>query len=297
LLISGGVFLIDSAGQPNYQLGTSLLPLFMRDLGASVDAGRLTTAAGRLDKLDLYDVCVSEQCEEMIFFGTIPGSNNAHVLICAPPAWYQLAKKTTLDRLLRKRIPIPGIDLKQIEQAQRTGDGPIYWINTSHLTPKQPFKWKVEIFYRDDDKQPWKKRHEYDDFILIPDEKAATLEFRALWLSHLTAPLQGGNGAAVGYNAQAASLGQLLGIVDGDGYGRSALVVKAFDLTSYVDSINQMTIADLLFQSDQDNSPALKLLAVTDSRTGRFVTSDKRLPVAPLTTSVKYFVNILKNGI
>jgi glucose-1-phosphate thymidylyltransferase len=92
VLISGGVFLIDRASAASYQRGTALLPLFMRDFSAPVDAGRLTTAAGRMDKLDLLDVCVSEHSEGMIFFGASATSETTRILICSPPEWRYLTR-------------------------------------------------------------------------------------------------------------------------------------------------------------------------------------------------------------
>jgi len=291
VLISGGVFLIDPAGEPHYTLGDALVPLFVRDFGAPVDAGRLTTAAGRMDKLDLMDVCVSELAEEMIFFGESQAGGMSHILVCAPPEWQALARDTALSQLVEKRILVPGIDSKRIEIDRRKPAGLTNSVLTNVLPPPSQFNWRVRILYRDSDQEEFQLRHEYKDLILIPDRPSATLEFRALWLSSITTANVGN---APLYNKETASLGRLLGIVDGDGYSRTALLVHAHELVSYVDATKERPIAETMFASDREDGPALKIVAATDGHTGRFSSSERRLPVAPLTTSVYWFTEILR---
>jgi hypothetical protein len=80
LLLSAGMFLFDTdstmvlhkAEQAFNVLPRerTLVPLLERDAAAPADPGRLTTAAGRMDMLDLEQVCYSELLEELIFYGT-----------------------------------------------------------------------------------------------------------------------------------------------------------------------------------------------------------------------------------
>lgn len=223
ILISGGVFLIDSAGDQAYHRGKALVPFLMRDFGAPVDAGRLTTAAGRMDKLDLVDVCVSEHAEEMIFFGSLGTSDNAgpvRILICTPPQWRAIARETILTRLVNKKSLVPMIDPKQIELEGRRDIGLTADVETVTLVPPTRHNWTVQIYYRDSERDEWQLRHEDKKLVLIPDQKSATLEFRVLWLSAITTD----TGKTPLYDKEADSLGRLMGIVDGDGHLRNALV-------------------------------------------------------------------------
>jgi len=291
LLISGGIFLIDRAGDQAYQRGSALVPLLIRDFGAPIDAGRLTTASGRMDKLDLIDVCVSEHAEEMIFFGSIDTNphGSARILICTPPQWRDLARETILTRLSKRENLVPLLDPNQIEFERREGVPLVtVGVETFTLAPPPKHNWKVLIYYRDSKMDKWQLRHEYKNFVLIPDQKSATLEFRLLWLSAITS-----TGKIPVFNGNTASLGRLFGIVDGDGYSRTALMVKAQGLVDYIKRIKQQSIEEILFASDNKEKPALDAIAVTDGSTGRFVKSGRKLPLAPLTTSVSFFAELL----
>jgi hypothetical protein len=291
-LISGGVFLIDRAGEPTYQSGSALVPFFIRDFNAKVDAGRLTTAAGRMDKLDLLDVCVSEHTEEMVFFGQTAGSEQTRILVCAPSEWRPIAKESTLGRLIDKHIAVPGIDPKQIAIERKRKTGLIAEPETLSLCPPSERSWGIRIFYRDSAIEKWELRHEYRNFVLIPDQKSATLEFRVIWLTSLTSETIDEGPPQV--NNEIAALGRLLGIVDGDGYSRTAMLVKAQDFIEYVSQMRSRSIDETLFSSDTEDGAALRIEASTDGRTGRLSSFRRRLPVAPLTTSVSALAALLR---
>jgi glucose-1-phosphate thymidylyltransferase len=303
VLISGGVFPIDSAGAATYEREKALVPFLMRDFGAPVDAGRLTTAAGHMDKLDLVDVCVSEHAEEMIFFGSSHAADQTRILICAPREWQNLARDMVLARLAESRILVPGIDPRQIDLERRPESiGLTVPVWTTILAPPLKFNYEVQIFYRESERDMWQSRHEYKNLVLISDPKSATLEFRMLWLSDLTVGVATG-GNVPRYDEETESLGRLLGIVDGDGHSRTALIVKAQALMDYVRAMKKESLGDIMFASDCEHRPTLETVAATYGHTGRFSNSGRspdsgrKLPMAPLTTSVNSFAEILDNNL
>jgi NDP-sugar pyrophosphorylase family protein len=295
VLVSGGVFLVDRGTSPQYARGSALLPLLIRDFAAPVDAGRLTTAAGRMDKLDLMDVCVSEHSEEMIFFGTESvRATDPRLLLFAPPDLREVARQSMLDRICELDLRIPGIDSHRILREQRARTGLVLEQETRHLPPPSPHAWTVSIWFRDlTSSDTWIRRHVYPNLVLLPDVQSATLEFRVLWLASVTSPdVQ--QGQAVSRNREQGTLGRLHGIFDGDGYGRSAIVVGAHKLIEYVDAVASCDLATVLTQSDSAAQIGLQLVAATDGRSGHFASFDRTLSLAPVTTSVRYLVDLLK---
>jgi NDP-sugar pyrophosphorylase family protein len=297
ILISGGVFLIDRGPASHFLKGTALVPFFIRDFGAPVDAGRLTTAAGRMDKLDILDVCVSEHSEEMIFVGTeIGAANQPRLLICAPPEWRSVARESTLARIAGQGIMLPGIDGGLLSRERRKPLGLVIEPETYPLKPPPGREWTVRIFYREADNDSWLMRHEYKHFVLIPDRLSATIELRVIWLTQLTSHSIRRDGLTP-TDPEDMSVGRLLAIADGDGHGRTAVLVRAYDLIDYVSAVGKRSISDTLFSSDVDDDPALRILAATDGKTGRLSAFDRRLPVAPFTTAVYSLVELLKTNL
>jgi NDP-sugar pyrophosphorylase family protein len=293
VLISGGVFLLDRGAASGYARGSALVPFFIRDFGAPVDAGRITTAAGRMDKLDLLDVCVSEHAEEMIFFGTeSEHAAETRLMVCAPPRWRSAARASMLSRIEEKGLRLTGVDPQQLSLEAQGPTGLIIEPETTSIRPPRDRSWTVSIYYRDSETAPWTLRHQYEDFVLIPDRSSATLEFRVLWETSLVS----GTVRKVGYvgpKHDTRSLGRLRGIVDGDGFRRTAALARAYDLISYVSTMERQRLADILFTSDGDSDDGLKMVAATDGITGRFSSFERRLRIAPLTTSVRYLVELL----
>jgi hypothetical protein len=297
VLISGGVFLLDRGTAPGYSRGSAFVPLLIRDFAAPVDAGRLTTAAGRMDKLDLLDVCVSEHSEEMIFYGTDSvHATEPRLLLFAPPELREVARTSMLDRIAELELRIPGVDLHRVALERRARTGLVLEQETRQLSPPEGHAWTVCIWFRDSvSSRNWTRRHEFCDLVLMPDEKSATLEFRVLWLASLTSP-DVRRAESVSPDKDRGALGRLHGIVDGDGYGRSAIVVRANRLIEYVGRVESIGVNHLrsaLTRSDSTPDFGLSLAAATDGRTGRFASFDKKLALAPVTTSVRYLVDLL----
>jgi hypothetical protein len=260
------------------------LPLLEKDAGAPVDAGRLTTPAGRVDILDLVQTSFSEMAEEMIFYGASKETEQPTIYCCAPPELTNIKQKT-LRRILDKRIQIPEIDPTRIREQANFADEEIALVEiiqpTTVVLPSS-WAWSVEMYL---DGEPQAKS---ENVILIPDQDNATLEFRFI----CTADLTGLHSPAAG-NKRGRRVGKLMGIADGDNYGRRVFLFKLSEICNYYNDMHRKDateILDYLFQSQHDSVTAL---AVTDGQTGRFAQFEAKMPALTFTTSVRRLVELL----
>lgn len=291
VLLSGGVFLFDSTpsvlqgGHSRLRLDRTLLPLLEKDAGALTDAGRLTTPAGRMDILDLAQVCYAELAEEMIFYGTSRVTEQTTIYCCAPPE-QRKTKQRVLHNIIDKRIEIPGLDHARIAtQAALENEEQIDIVEiippTEIVLPRS-WSWSVEI-YLDDILQS-----KCENVVVIPDQDNATIEFRIVCTADMT-----GFRSRPESDRHGRRVGRLMGIVDGDGYERRSLLVRAADIRNYYNKMRQRDskeILDYLFQSQHDS---VTVLATGEGRTGRFTEFESRMPALTFTTSVRYLMDLL----
>jgi len=281
ILISGGVFLLNQPHISKFFPNKAQVPLLMRDITANVDPLRLTMPAGRMDQLNLADVCVSELAEEMIFFG---GETGHQVFFIAPEGYESKVFKIVKSRLSKGKVIVPGLDPAKISENS-------YLVNSPGqiLPPPNSQGWKVQIRYKEDENNPdWIiTQQPIDEFALIPDQSAATLEFRLTVASNLTGPIDGNPSK---FDQTTLKLGNLRGVIDGDGYERMVLFVSYEDLQKYVQELDKKGGA-VLKTSDPHND-ALPIIAITDGKSGRFrkIPDNYRLSVTALTTTLSELV-------
>ena len=281
ILISGGVFLLNQPHYDTFNPEKAQVPLLMRDIAAKADPLRLTMPAGRMDKLNLADVCISELAEEMIFFG---GETGHQVLFIAPEGYESKVFKIVKSRLSKGKVIVPGLDPAKINENS-------YLVNSPGkiLPPPNSRGWKVQIRYTEDEKNPdWiVTQQPIDEFALIPDKPAATLEFRLTVASNLTKPDYGNPSK---FDQTTLKLGNLRGVIDGDGYERMVLFVSYEELKKYVQELDKKG-GKVLKKSDPHND-ALPIIAITDGKSGRFrkIPDNYRLSVAALTTTLSELV-------
>ncbi|MGC1376068.1 MAG: hypothetical protein WA821_07600, partial [Anaerolineales bacterium] len=203
---------------------------------------------------------------------------------CAPSELRNI-KQMTLRRILEKRIQIPDIDLSRIQEQAKWTEEKIDLINIIEptevvLPPSQA--WSVEMYL---DNEPQTKA---ENVILIPDPQNATLEFRFICTADLT-----GLGS-VPLTKPGKQIGKLMGIADGDGYGRRTFLFKVSEICNYYNAMcaktNPTEILDYLFQSQHNSVTAL---AVTDGQTGRFTQFEAKMPALTFTTSVRRLIELL----
>lgn len=295
LLISGGVFLFDTHGSRldvdeqglSYNIlspDRTLLPLLEKDLGAPTDPGRLTTSAGRMDILDLRQVCYGELCEEFIFYGTEQLNGQMMLYVCAPDEFHDIRRRT-LNRILDRGIEIPGLERARIEYQAKMDDENIdivQRISPNELILPKSQSWSVEI-YLDDILQS-----RCDGVVTIPDKQNGTLEFRIV----STADLSHFN-PRIGVDLRINCVGRLMGIADGDGYQRRPFLMHAGEVRRYYKGMLNRTrdeLLDYLFDSQRESA---RVFAIGDSKTGRLSQFKAPVPVLSFTTSVKYLMNLI----
>ncbi len=294
ILISGGVFLFDTVdAHPNPRRGgteigrtRTLIPLLERDPGSGTDPGRLTTPAGRMDILDLHQVCFRELCEEMVFYSADP--YGSPVIRCFVPGHPQDVKRTVLQRLIRNRVSISNIDPDRLLRESRLPEKEIKLVTVDVPHPISFPKgqcWTVEILLG---REP---RSVCDHVIAIPDEDNGTLEFRVAYFANIT---ETASGTFPLCNRNSKQVGSLLGIADGDGHLRRPFLISAGSLQSYFSKIKELSkqgkIVDYLTSSQRDS---VDVVAVGRPGDGRFEAFDCKMPVLALTTSVRYLANLL----
>jgi len=292
ILISGGVFLLDRADKTKYERGSARVPLLLRDINAPVDALRLTTPAGRMDKLDLVDVCFSEMAEEMIFFG---GCYGGKILVCSNKDYSEKVRRIIAAQILEKKIKVPAIDPLTISLIKDKSKSDVFEEHLGEIIPppSEGETWTVKIEFKNDGENV-DESYTCNNMILIPDRYAATLEFRFFLEAPLTVSKTGEEAEA---NFDLSSIGILRGIVDGDGHGRTVFFVSAQELFNYYEKRKNVRYADVAFKSDNPNQDGLKILAMTDASTGRFVLPNKKrsfiLSNALFTTAVSKMIEML----
>lgn len=134
-------------------------------------------------------------------------------------------------------------------------------------------------------------------FAMVPDRSAGVLEFRLF----VAANLSGAVDRQAQFDPEDLTLGQLRGVVDGDGYNRPVLIVSYSELQQYatrmleqvspspqVSNAPQVNNASEALTHSDPHPSALSVRAMTDGHTGRFrgLSLDYRLSVAALTTTV-----------
>lgn len=283
ILIAGGVVLLDQRDPGSWSESEARVPLLLRDIGATVDALRLTTPAGRMDQLDLAAVCIAELAEEVVFFG---GDSGHQVQIVAPSGYRGKAVATVLERLESGKVIVPGLDLAELK-ANRKHRVPTQYriVPTAILPPPTRVRsWKVQVRYkaRETDGK-WSTPMPPRDFALILDKEGAVLEFRMFVAANL---IDAVDKVSV-FDRDYLTLGKLRGAIDGDGFGRPVLFVSYTDLENYARNLANDKAADILTRSDP-HPESLRVIAMTDGRTGRFrrIDDEYRLSVAALTTTM-----------
>lgn len=293
LLVSGGVFLLDSVGGRITDGGTrlprsrTLLPLLEKDPASPTDPGRLTTPAGRLDRLDLRQVCYGELCEEMIFYGAKQGFDAPRILVIAPIELRDV-KRRVLRRILEKNVTIPGIDRERIAVQSRLAEKDISMVDIipplDILLPKDR-AWTIEI-YLDGYRQSV-----CENVIVIPDRDNGTLEFRVACFADITGTPNGERPICNKFSKQ---VGGLLGIADGDGFSRRPFIISAQSFARYYTKMNMCQKEDILQYLMDSQHDAIDIVATGSPGTGRFENFDCQMPVLPLTTSVRHLAELLE---
>lgn len=289
--ISTGIFFLDcvppSIDGSHHVLSRqrALIPFLEKDAGSITDAGRITTPAGRLDILNLERVSFFELAEEMIFYGTNKDSEQPTIYCCAPLHITGIKQRILLN-ILKKGIEIPAMDRERIaEQAVMTDPGKITLVENIPPYPislPAEYNWTVDIYLDD------RLESRCSNVIVIPDRENATLEFRLLYVANLS-------GLEKIEEVSSRRVGKLMGIADGDKFGRRSLLVTAEELYTFY-HINmqrpQADVLDYLFQSQNDS---ISILAIGDANTGRFTQFGAKMPVLTFTSSVRYLAELLKH--
>jgi len=278
ILISGGVFLLNQPDIEDFDSDKAQVPLLIRDITANVDPLRLTMPAGRMDKLNLSDVCISELAEEMIFFG---GETGHQILVINPKDYGPKVEKIIRSRLSNGNFVVPGLDPAQFKEKSLLVNSP------ARILRPPNGGWKVQIRYKADNNSDWIiTQKPFDEFALIPDKPAATLEFRLTVASNLTGEI----GHPSTFDKNSLKLGTLRGVIDGDGYERMVLFVSYDDLKKYILTLEEKGGAVLKTSDPHDD--ALPIIAITDGKSGRFrkIPDNYRLSVAALTTTLSKLV-------
>ncbi|MBN2357346.1 hypothetical protein JXO59_14625, partial [candidate division KSB1 bacterium] len=292
LLISGGIFILDSVGGQITAEGMrlpatrTLVPLLEKDPASKTDAGRLTTPAGRMDILDLRQVCYMELCEEMIFYGVSPEGHQPKIYAVVP---FELkdVKRRTLLRLLEKNVTIPVINQERIEKESKLPERDISLVEIippSDISLPREHCWRVEIYLNG------YCQSVCENVIVIPDRRNGTLEFRLACYADIT-----GNPSAEApfCNKGNKQVGRLMGIADGDGFSRRPFLISAKEFCRYYQRMqarNQDELLKYLMESQHD---AVELVAAGAPGNGRFESFGSKLPVLPLTTSVSELAKLL----
>ena len=294
LLVSGGVFLLDSVGGHITKKGTrlpksrTLIPLLEKDPGKHADAGRLTTPAGRMDRLDLRRVCYEELLEEMIFYGAKQNAESPRIFAIAPIE-FRDAKRRVLKRILEKNVTIPGIDRERIAVQSRLAAKDISIVEVippSDVSLPKHLAWSVEIYLGDDCQSVC------ENVIVIPDEKNGTLEFRVVCFADITGTPSGQRPICNTFSRQ---VGSLLGIADGDGFSRRPFIISARSFLRYYKKMNSRQKEDILQYLMDSQHDSVDIIATGSHGTGRFENFDCQMPVLPLTTSVRYLAELLEH--
>jgi NDP-sugar pyrophosphorylase family protein len=292
ILISGGVFLFDSAhgstesGLTSLDMRRTLIPFLERDPAAESDAGRLTTSAGRVDMLNLRQVCFQELCEEMVFYSADPHSGST-IIRCFVPDRIQDLKRGVLQRLVERSVSIPGIDPERLKKESHWPEADIKLVTDQdepHIV-NFPGAWKVQMLLGQD------ICSDCDSVIVIPDQDNGTIEFRLAYYANITEcqtlpPI----------NRNTKTVGSLLGIADGDGHQRRPFLISANAFQSYYSKVSQLAkrgdkLLELLVNSQKDS---VDIVAVGRPGDGRFVEVECRMPVLLLTTAVRYLAEYLQ---
>ena len=309
-LISGGVFLFDSAeAQPTLSglAGSETpIPFLEKDAGAGTDAGRLTTAAGRLDVLDLDQLCASELREEFVFYRAGVGGGTTFVLCFGRDGLSDeadLARRDLLGRVARKGLTIPGIDPALISECARPrSDKRVLrqLVDTAKLLPVdlEGVGWTVTLRLfpapsegNARDEKPKLHERTARNLFLVPDRENGVLEFRkvcAAEISRWTADAW--REGREGFKARR-TLVDLAGIADGDGFGRRPFVLTTSGLTGLHQLLTDgERLSDAATISQKD---PVEVLAIGEPGTGRFVSFDKRLPLVTVTTAVRRLAEVV----
>jgi NDP-sugar pyrophosphorylase family protein len=294
ILISGGVFLFDtvdadnSPGRGGTRLGRrrTLIPLLERDAASKADPGRLTTPAGRMDTLDLRQVCFRELYEEMVFYADLKGSP---VIRCfVPPGYMRDVRRAVLQRLVRNRVSIPNIPSERLLFESQLPEKKIELVTISvphQIQFPEKVGWKIQFWLGGE------LRSECDNVIIIPDKDNGTLELRLAYFADITETHDNAFPVCNRYSKQ---VGSLLGIADGDGHLRRPFLISAESLQAYYTKIKNLgkqgRIVDYLTSSHRDS---VDIVAVGRPGDGRFEEFECRMPTLALTTSVRYLAELL----
>ena len=292
LLVSGGVFLFDSVGGCPAADGMklpaqrTLVPVLEKDPGSKTDGGRLTTPAGRMDILDLRQVCYSELCEEMIFYGVPAGGHQARIFAVAPLELKDI-KRRVLRHMMDNNVLIPAIDRERIEAESVLAERditiverviPIDIILPSHEC------WEVNVYLNG-------HIHSHcSNVIVIPDRENSTLEFRLACYADITGSQ---TEAAPECNTFSKQVGRLLGIADGDGFSRRPFLLAATAFLGFHESLMSCDKNQLVEYLTRSQHNAAEVLAAGAPGNGRFESFDCQLPVLHLTTSVHHLAKVL----
>jgi len=276
LLISGGVL----------PRSRTLVPLLEKDPSSPTDPGRLTTPAGRIDMLDLRQVCYAELAEEMIFYYLKSISDSPRIIAISPIEQRDIKRKI-LKTILRNNVNIPGTDYDKIVFQSRLPEKEIDIVDIippSDISLPKEISWTVE-FYLEEDCQSI-----CENVVVIPDQKNGTLEFRIACYADITGTPINESPLCNNYSKQ---VGNLLGIADGDGYSRRPYLISAQSFQRYFKKMHNRDkdkILTYLMDSQQD---ALEIVASGRPGDGRFESFECKMPLLPFTTSVKYLAQIL----
>lgn len=284
MLVSGGVLLFDSV--PPGKGGKipahrALIPFLEKDLASRLDRRRLTTPAGRVDSLDIRQVCLDEMIEEFVFYGTREsGPNPTLFLPTTTPNDFadEAAKLLTLVR--RHGIVIPGLDQAKLA---RNGTAHIEPVQL-HIVERAP--WTVETYLRREDKYDLMYRR--TGFMFIPDEPNNTLELRLVCVANLSRTDRTPEG-----NPATGQVAHLSGIADGDGFHRQPFLCRAEDLIRYMDELRSAKPSDMIDIIHKSQRSSVRVLAIGDAQFGRFTQFDTRMPALFFTTAVHEFVKTL----
>jgi NDP-sugar pyrophosphorylase family protein len=290
LLLSGGVFLFDSNNPGGGRLHglRTLIPFLERGLSTIFDPARLTTPAGRMDMLDLQRVCYQEMMEEMIFYSA-DRRTGALKLKCVAPANFYLAGKRLLQRILTKRLNIPGLITDQLRDELRLDDNQMTLVErvlpTPIILPKE-WGWNVEIYLDQD------LHSVCPDAFVFCDQENATLEFRVAAFADITEHV--GN-TQPDLDSIGKKIGNLLGIADGEGYNQRPFLISALELKNYYKYIKGLPKADdfrdLLLKSQLCSA---NVLATGRAADGRFEKFNVKMPVLAVTSSVRCLMDLLE---
>jgi len=293
LLLSAGVFLFDSHGAQQGQMlsaNRALVPFLQKDIASNVDRRRVTTPAGRVDSLDVQQVCLDEMREEFIFYG-VGADGLAKVFCLIDDSDDEKAARLAVLAVVRKsRLQIPGINLKDIDlsgSVERLTEP----VHLSQITPN--FCWKLETFLNRENsigEKVERKVYSRDGFAVIPDEENHTLEFRIIRWGNIT----GVQTTKVFPTVSTMQIGRLRGIADGDGYHRIPFVLTAEDLIKYGREVRTGQVDGLRSVLQKSQREVARILAVGDRRDGRFEQFETALPFLFTTTSVNFLLEKLE---